>query len=340
MKRHTNTYKNIKILIIFLAVVFFLLSLVTIYYAINPVDNQNRVAMVTIPKGTSFLQSVDILEESGLIKYKCLFYPLVISRNAQRHIKAGEYELATSMSPMEIIDKLVKGDVISYPVTIPEDFTVREIAARLASFTLADEETFMSLSTDSKFLASLGIEGTSAEGYLYPDTYLFDKSMTAKDIMKIMVNQFRKMFTPEMQKRAEELGMTVPQIITLASLIGKESGYKDEKPLVSAVFHNRLKKRMKLQCDPTVVYDLKNFTGTIKRRHLMRTTPYNTYRIDGLPPGPIANPAMDSLHAALYPAPVNYLYFVSNNDGSHQFSSNLSAHHNAVIKYQIKRKKE
>lgn len=198
----------------------------------------------------------------------------------------------------------------------------------------------MSLSTDAKFLASFGIEGANAEGYLYPDTYLFDKSMNAKDIMKIMVNQFRKMFTLKMQKRAEELGMTMPQIITLASLIGKESGYKDEKPLVSAVFHNRLKKRMKLQCDPTAVYDLKNFTGTITRKHLMRNTPYNTYRIDGLPPGPIANPAIDSLQAALYPAPVNYLYFVSNNDGSHQFSSNLSAHNNAVLKYQIKRKKE
>jgi len=338
MKRQKN--KNIKILVVSGAVVFFLLSLITIYYAINPVDNRNHVATVNIPKGTSFLQSVDILEEAGLIKYKCLFYPLVISRNAQCHIKAGEYELATSMSPIEIIDKLVKGDIISYPVTIPEDFTVREIAVRLASFKLVDEKTFMSLSTDAKFLASLGIEGASAEGYLYPDTYLIDKSMNAKDIMKMMVNQFWKMFTPKMQKRAEDLGMTMPQIITLASLIGKESGYKDEKPLVSAVFHNRMKKRMKLQCDPTAVYDLNNFTGTITRKHLMRNTPYNTYRIDGLPPGPIANPAIDSLQAALYPAPVNYLYFVSNNDGSHQFSSNLSAHNNAVLEYQIKRKKE
>jgi len=340
MKRHTRAFKNIKVLIVLFSVVFFLLSLVMIYYAINPVDNQNRIATVTIPKGTSFLQTVDILDESGLIKYKYLFYPLVISRNAQCHIKAGEYELATSMTPMEIIDKLVKGDIISYQVTIPEDFTVREIAVRLASFKLVDEETFMSLSTDAQFLASLGIEGASAEGYLYPDTYLFDKSMTAKDIMKIMVHQFRKVFTLKMQKRAEELGLTVPQIITLASLIGKESGYKDEKPLVSAVFHNRMKKGMKLQCDPTAVYDLKNFTGTIKRNHLMRKSPYNTYRIDGLPPGPIANPAIDSLQAALYPAPVNYLYFVSNNDGFHQFSSNLSSHHNAVLKYQINRKKE
>ncbi len=143
-----------------------------------------------------------------------------------------------------------------------------------------------------------------------------------------------------MQERAEELGMTIPQVVTLASIIGKESGFKDEKPLVSAVFHNRLKKRMRLQSDPTAVYDLKSITRVIKRKHLQRNTPYNTYVINGLPPGPIANPAIDSLQAALYPASVNYLYFVSNNDGSHNFSSSLSAHNRAVLKYQINRKKE
>jgi UPF0755 protein len=265
---------------------------------------------------------------------------LAISKNAQSHIKAGEYELVTSMSPMDIIDKLVKGDILFYPVTILEDFTVSEIASRLSSFNLVEENAFLSLSRDVTFLASLGIEGRHAEGYLYPDTYRFDKSMSAKDIMKMMVTQFWKMFTPEMQKRATEMGMTIPQVVTMASLVGKESGHKDEKPLISAVFHNRLKRKMRLQCDPTAVYGLKNFSGTITKKHLMRYTPYNTYLISGLPPGPIANPAIDSLQSALYPAPVNYLYFVSNNDGSHQFSSSLSAHQKAVLKYQIKRKKE
>lgn len=340
MKRHTRNYSYFKILIVSIAAVFFLFSLLTLHYAINPVDNRNRVVTVNIPKGTSFLYTVAMLEEADLIKNKYLFYLLAISRNSQYHIKAGEYELATSMSPMDIIDKLVKGDILFYPVTIPEDFTVNEIASRLASRNLVEENMFLSLSSDVKFLASLGIDSTRAEGYLYPDTYQLDKSMSAKDMMRMMVQQFWKMFTPEMRKKTAEMGMTIPQVITLASLIGKESGYKDEKPLISAVFHNRLKKRMKLQCDPTAVYDLKTFTGSITKKHLMRNSPYNTYRINGLPPGPIANPAIDSLQAALYPAPVNYLYFVSNNDGSHQFSSNLSAHHKAVLKYQIKRKKE
>jgi UPF0755 protein len=340
MKKLTNKYTHLKILVVSIAVAFSLFSLLTLHYAINPVDNGNRVVTVNIPKGTSFIQTVAILEKADLIKNKYLFYMLAILKNAQSHIKAGEYELTTSMSPMDIIDKLVKGDILFYPVTIPEDFTVSEIASRLVSFSLVEEDVFLSLSSDVKFLASLGIKSSRAEGYLYPDTYQFDKSMSAKDIMRIMVNQFWKMFTPEMRKRTAEMGMTIPQVITLASLIGKESGHKDEKPLISAVFHNRLKKRMKLQCDPTAVYDLKNFSGSITKKHLMRNTPYNTYLIAGLPPGPIANPAIDSLQAALYPAPVNYLYFVSNNDGSHQFSSNLSAHHKAVLKYQIKRKKE
>jgi UPF0755 protein len=340
MKKRKIIHKYRRSLVVFTAMLLLSIFLAVVHYAISPADNRNEIVTVDIPKGTSFLQSVDNLKKAGLIKQKYLFYMLVISRNAQGHIRAGEYELTTSMSPMEIISKLVKGDIKSYLVTIPEDITVREIASRLAAFKLVDEKVFLSLSSDAKFLASLGIEGASAEGYLYPDTYRLDRSMSAKDIMKIMVNQFWKMFTPEMQKRAEELRMTIPEVITLASIIGKESGYKDEKPLISAVFRNRLKKRMKLQSDPTAVYDLNNFTGNITRKHLMRDAPYNTYRIDGLPPGPIANPAIDSLYAALYPASVNYLYFVSNNDGSHQFSSNLSAHNKAVSNYQIKRKKE
>ncbi len=340
MKIRTKTRKHRKNSAVLFTVLVFIILLAGLYYALSPINRRNEIVTVDIPRGTSFLRSVDLLENAGLIKNKYLFYALVIARNAQGNIRAGEYELSTSMSPLDIINKLVKGDIIFYEVTIPEDFTVAEIAARLASFKLVDEKAFVSLAGDEMFIASLGIEGRSAEGYLYPDTYLFDKSMGAKDIIKIMVNQFRKTFTHEMQERAEELGMTIPQIVTLASIIGKESGFKDEKALVSAVFHNRLKKRMKLQSDPTAVYDLKSITRVIKRKHLQRSTPYNTYVINGLPPGPIANPAVDSLQAALYPASVNYLYFVSNNDGSHNFSSSLSAHNRAVLKYQINRKKE
>jgi UPF0755 protein len=340
MKTRTATRRHRRSRALILTVVIVAILLAGLYYAVSPTDRRDETVTVDIPKGTSFLRSVDLLENAGLIKNKYLFYAVVIARNAQGNIRAGEYELSTSMSPLDIINKLVKGDIVSYKVTIPEDFTVAEIAARLASYKLVDEKAFMSISGDPKFVASLGIEGKSAEGYLYPDTYILDKSMGAKDIIRMMVSQFWKTFTHDMQERAEELGMTMPQVVTLASIIGKESGFKDEKPLVSAVFHNRLKKRMRLQSDPTAVYDLKSITKVIKRKHLQKNTPYNTYVISGLPPGPIANPAIDSLQAALYPASVNYLYFVSNNDGSHNFSSSLSAHNRAVLKYQFDRKKE
>jgi UPF0755 protein len=321
-------------------VILFFVLLAGLYYALSPMDSRKEIVTVEIPKGTSFLRSVDILEDAGLIKNKYLFYALVIARNAQGNIRAGEYELLASMSPLDIINKLVKGDIKSYKITIPEDFTVAEIAACLASYKLVDEKAFVSLCEDAKFISSLGIEGRSAEGYLYPDTYFFDKMIGTKEMIKTMVRQFRKTFTHEMQERAEELGLTIHQVVTLASIIGKESGFKDEKPLVSAVFHNRLKKRMRLQSDPTAVYDLRSVTKVVKKKHLLKNTPYNTYVINGLPPGPIANPGIDSLQAALYPASVRYLYFVSNNDGSHNFSSSLSAHNRAVIKYQIDRKKE
>ncbi|MGC9977077.1 MAG: endolytic transglycosylase MltG [Syntrophales bacterium] len=339
MRIRTTMHKRIKIPAVFFVIISFVL-LAGLYYALYPIDASNRIIIVDIPRGTSFLRSVDLLEDAGLTKNKYLFYALVVARNAQGNIRAGEYELSTSMSPLDIISKLVKGDIISYRVTIPEDFTVMEIAARLASYKLVDEKAFLSLSEDQKFISSLGIEGISAEGYLYPDTYIFDKSMGAKDIIRAMVNQFWKIFTHAMQERAEELGMTIPQVVTLASMVGKESGFKDEKPLISAVFHNRLKKGMRLQSDPTAVYDLKSITKVIKKRDLIRSTPHNTYIIDGLPPGPIANPAIDSLQAALYPASVNYLYFVSNNDGTHNFSPSLSAHNRAVTKLQINRKKD
>ncbi len=340
MRIRTTTRKHRKSPAVILTVIIFFVMLAGLYYALSSTDSRKEPVIVDIPRGTSFLQSVDLLEEAGLVKHKYLFYALVITRNAQGNIRAGEYELLTSMSPMEIIDKLVKGQIKTYDVPIPEDFTMREIAVRLVSYRLVDEKQFLSLSKDTKLLAELDIEGRSVEGYLYPETYKFDKSMGPRAIIEAMVTQFRKRFTPAMEKRAKELGMTLHEVVTLASLIGKETGYEKEKPQVSAVFHNRLRKKMKLQSDPTSVYDLESFAGAVKKKHLLRKSPFNTYIIDGLPPSPIANPAIDSLQAALYPAPGNYLYFVSNNDGSHKFSSSLSAHNKAVLKYQINRKKE
>ena len=308
-------------------------------YAETPTDNLNRFVTIEIPKGAGFSNVTAILEKEDLIKHKRSFYLLARLKDAPTHIRAGEYELNSSMSPADIINKFIKGKIKGHYVLIPEGFNISQIAARLAAKKLVNEEIFIKTASDPEFVSSLGIQGSSVEGYLFPDTYIFTRSMDAKKIIKFMVNRFRQKVTPDMIQRAKELGFTTKEFVTLASIIEKEGGPKEERALISAVFHNRLKKGIKLQSDPTVIYGIKGFDGNIKRKHLREKTPYNTYRIKGLPPGPISNPGVDSLLATLYPASVNYLFFVSKNNGTHHFSSDLASHNKAVLKYQIKRRK-
>ncbi|MDD5723094.1 MAG: endolytic transglycosylase MltG [Syntrophales bacterium] len=321
------------------AMVVSLLCLIFFNYASSPIDFKYRELTVEIPRGIPFAQTADILDEAGLLRHKKRFCLLAAVTGASKRIKAGEYDLRSSMSPMAVLEKLVKGKVKGYQIFIPEGFTLRRIATRLENQGLADRETFISLASDSRFLSSLGIEGESAEGYLFPDTHTLNKSMGEEGIIRFMVRQFRKVMTPDMLERADELGLTEDELVILASIIEKEGGPKEEKPMISAVFHNRLKKGMRLQSDSTVIYDIEDFDGNLRRTDLEKETPYNTYRIKGLPPGPICNPGLDSIEAALYPAPVDFLYFVSKNNGSHHFSSNLTDHNAAVLKYQIKREK-
>ena len=325
--------------VLFFLGLLILVSLIFVNFSCQPVGPSSKTILIDIPRGTGFMEAIDVLDNAGLVKNKPFFYALAIMKGAARQIRAGEYELSATLSPIAILNKLVKGDIKAYMVTIPEDFTVREIAARLAAYKLVPEKTFLKLAFDQNFVKTLNIPGKTMEGYLYPETYKLDRSMGSKEIIQVMNQEFWKRFTPDMRQRAAAMGMTIAEVVTLASMIGKETGFKDEKPLVSAVFHNRLKKGMRLQSDPTAVYNLDDFDGKIRRSHLLRDTPHNTYRNSGLPPGPIANPDIDSLKAALYPANVNYLYFVANNNGSHQFSLTLIDHHQAVSKYQILRKK-
>lgn len=312
-------------------------------YAMTPVNPATLGETVFIPKGSGFLRITDILNDAGLVRNRPLFWILALGNGGWKHVQAGEYELSGSMTPSAIIDKMVRGDIKKYRITLPEDITASEVADKFAAATLIDGQEFATLASDRSFLASLDIEADSIEGYLYPDTYEFTRSMTTEEIIRTVVGRFWKRTTLEMRKRAQEIGLTQHQWVTLASIIGKESGNPDEKRLISAVFHNRLARGMKLQSDPTAVYDPGKRGETVKtilRSHLQSDTPYNTYRIAGLPPGPIANPGIDSLLAALYPAKVDYLYFVSRNDGSHEFSTHLAAHNRAIVRHQIKRQKK
>ena len=293
---------------------------------------------VYIPRGAPFAQVVNILEQNGLVRSRLFFRALGYFYNAPRQIKAGEYEFTRAMTPGEILKKLVDGDVKKHPIVVPEGFTVRKIAARLAAEGIVEEKEFLRLARDRNVLASLNIPGPSAEGFLFPDTYNFERGLDAAAILQKMAGQFRAKVTAEMIARAEAQGFTLVQWVTLASIIEKETGLKSEMPLVAAVFRNRLQKKMPLQSDPTVIYGIEDFDGNLTRRHLERQNPYNSYLNRGLPPGPICSPGLDALQAALNPAPVTYLYFVSRNDGTHQFSESLPEHSRAVRKFQINRK--
>ncbi len=291
---------------------------------------------VEIPQGASFRSVVDLLYQENLITNRLYFNLLARWAGNDKKIKSGEYALHTAMRPMEILDALVAGRVLVYEVVIPEGVTSRQVGKILeeAGFTTADE--FFSLTRDLDLIASLGIEGTSLEGYLFPETYKFARRVSASEIIRQMVSQFRVVYEESFHYRAAEMGMTEREVIILASIIEKETAAAQERGLISAVFHNRLKQKMPLQSDPTVIFGLENFTGNLTRKDLETPSPYNTYLNKGFPLGPIANPGRAALVAALYPEAVDYLYFVSKNNGTHHFSVTLPEHNEAVSVYQRK----
>jgi UPF0755 protein len=332
-KKNFSARKVMRRVGIFLIAVFFIFSILLLNYSFSPIDKKNLTVDVDIPTGSSFWEVTEILNKAGLIKNHFFFYSLAAARGARRHICAGEYEINSLMTPWTMIKKLMRGEVKIYKVIVREDLTLRDIAEILEKDKLINKEIFFDLARDKEFLESLNIEAESIEGYLFPDTYYFNRSMNTRRIMKKMVDTFREKVTPEMIQRASNIGLNAQQFITLASIIGKESGDNSEKPFIAAVFYNRLKKGMRLQSDPTAVYDMDRFEGKVLRSHLRRNSPYNTYLIKGLPPGPIANPGLTSLKASLNPASVDYLYFVSKNDGTHYFSSSLAEHNQAVKRY-------
>jgi len=236
---------------------------------------------------------------------------------------------------MEVVRRLEQGRGLVHQVTIPEGLAARQIAQLLAERGLVDQDRFLSLLRDRALLEGHGVEGDSLEGYLFPDTYRLVKGQAEDTIIQRMVRRFHEVFGPDEQARGARLGMSVRDVVTMASLIEREAKVPRERPLISAVFHNRLRVRMPLQSDPTVLYALSRFSGRLTKANLQAPSPYNTYVNHGLPPGPIANPGRASITAALYPAATRYLYFVSKNDGTHAFSKTLREHEVLVRRYQV-----
>lgn len=309
-------------------------------FAHQPSGHSDAPIHFAISPGEKFDSLAARLKSKGLISSKRRFKVLARFKGADKRLKAGEYHLATMMSPVQVLDVLVDGEVLLHRLTIPEGYNLMQIAAEIDRSAIADAEQFITLATDEKLVRRLGFDGPTLEGYLFPDTYYFPNDVSAETIISKMVQQFEEQFSVQWRRRAEEIKLSIHQVVTLASIIEKETGDPQERPIIASVFHNRLKKKMRLESDPTVIYGIENFDGNITRRHLTTRTPYNTYMIRGLPPGPIANPGRLALEAALYPVQTDYLFFVSKKDRTHYFSATIEEHNQAVRKYQLRRRRK
>jgi UPF0755 protein len=293
---------------------------------------------VRIATGTALPQIAAQLAQAGVVSDAGRFIRLARWRAAAQKLKAGEYEFTVAATPAEILDRLVAGDVIKIRITIPEGFTLREIAARVAAAGIGGAEQLLALAMDPVFASKLKVTAGTLEGYLFPETYTVNTTTGADELLQTMVAQFDRQLSTELLDAARSHGLDRHALVTLASIIQKEAGNDAEMPLISAVFHNRLRLGMRLQADPTVIYGISNFNGNLTRRDLQTPTPYNTYTRGGLPPGPIASPGLAALRAAAYPETSDALYFVSRGDGTHVFSTTLTAHNRAVQRYQLKRR--
>ena len=296
--------------------------------------------VIEIPQHLGLTAVARRLDEAGIIRSPVGFMLLAAVRGSGRSLKAGEYEIPQNATPLFILSLLEDGKVRKHMVVFPEGGTVQDLARLLDSEQLASGEEVLRLARDPGFLRSLGIEAEGLEGYLFPDTYQFIKGMMAEEMLARMVQRLREQVTPEIVARAQAKGLTLHQLLTLASIIEREAVAPQERPLISAVFWNRLRREMPLQADPTVQYALGKERRALSRADLQVNSPYNTYRVLGLPPTPIANPGRAAIQAALEPARVNYLYFVSaGDDRRHHFSTTLEEHNSAVARYRLARTK-
>jgi UPF0755 protein len=278
------------------------------------------------------------LEAEGIASDHRLFVAALWFKGATGRLQAGEYRFREPLSTIEVIDRLVEGDIYYLSVTIPEGLTRSETAEILSQKDLGDVDAFGAAFARGELIASLDPEAVDLEGYLFPETYQFPRKPLAEDVARALVGRFIEVFDEDRRAKAASLDMDVREIVTLASIVEKETGLAEERPLIASVFWNRLERQMPLQSDPTIIYDLKRqgrYDGNLRRDDLKWESPYNTYRFAGLPPGPIASPGLAAIDAVLSPPETTYLYFVSKNDGSHHFSSTLREHTNAVRKYQI-----
>jgi UPF0755 protein len=294
---------------------------------------------VEIPSGAGPNRIGEQLVSAGVVRDPMTFRAALLGSGRARALKAGEFRFTESMHALDVIDKIARGDVYKRLITFREGLTIQEMAQIFEARGFGKAAEFQKAATDASLVADIDPAARDLEGYLFPETYSLPRNTPAHEVVAQMVSGFKNALSPEIRKAAAADGFTVRQLVTLAALVEKETGAPNERPLVAAVYRNRLKIGMGMQADPTVIYALQKagkYNGNLTREHLREfDSPYNTYKYSGLPPGPIAAPGRAALDAAAKPADVDYLYFVSKNDGTHVFASTLAEHNRNVQTWQV-----
>jgi UPF0755 protein len=306
-------------------------------WLLSPPAAQAEAVLFDVPPGATLSSVGRSLASAGLVRSPRAFVVLGRWHRLQGRLQAGEYQISAAMPSAEILETIAEGKVHTLEFLVPEGITAAEIAQRLGELGLCDPQEFMAVVRDQASAADFGVEGPGLEGYLFPETYRLPHGLPAREIARRLVAEFHTAWRG-VSDAASVQGLSMRTVVTLASIIEKETGLAEERPLIASVFRNRLARGMRLESDPTVIYGIEDFDGSLHRVDLENAAnPYNTYRIQGLPPGPIANPGAAALHAVVEPANTDYFYFVSRNDGGHVFSRNYQEHVANVDRYQRRR---
>ena len=310
-----------------------------VWRALAPLAAEAPELIFVVSPGDTLSAVTRNLEAEGLIRSAFATEWLARVRGLAEELRSGEYRLSATLRPRQILERIAEGRVATWEVALPEGWNAVQIGERLAAAGLVEREAWLAAVREPTLAAALGVEGESLEGYLFPETYRLPRGLAAPQVARVMVEQFHSVWQP-IAPLAAERGLSMRQVVTLASIIEKESGVPEERPLIASVFLNRLARRMRLESDPTVIYGIPDFDGNLRRRDLENgENPYNTYRISGLPPGPIASPGAEALRAVVEPAQSDYFYFVSRNDGTHIFSRTYREHVIAVNEFQKRRRR-
>jgi len=334
MKRYLYFLHNKKLSLLLVAGLLLLAPVLRFAFFLTTSAGDGRnVQMLDIGHGSSPGKMAADLETKKIISSARLFTLYTRFSGADARLKAGLYQFNDGMKPSEIVHKMVAGDVYLRLFALPEGYSTYQAAELLQSRRFFSKESFLKQCVNRKLLAELGIPGKSVEGYLYPGAYNIPPNMDEAELIRQMVRKFNEVYADKFDDRAKKLAMNRHKVLTLASMIEKEAVDPSERPIISAVFYNRLKKGMRLQSDPTAVYGVRAFAGKVSKQDIMRHSDYNTYLINGIPPGPIGNPSSAAIEAVLSPAQCDYLYFVAKKDGNHFFSKNLEEHNQAVNRY-------